>query len=88
MTDTRCDRMQDNPFADSTLYDVNTTYVPPDFNDTVDAVVPAVTAVPASNGTPSATQPAAAVQFPAPVAPAAPVLQFTGMQHTDTIHSS
>lgn len=73
--------LQDNPFADSTLYDVNTTYVPPDLNETADAVVPAITVAPAATGPAAAAQPAAAVIFPAPTAsaaPAAPALQFTG----------
>jgi hypothetical protein len=84
--------VQDNPFADSTLYDVNTTYVPPDLSETVDAVVPAVPAVGAAAPSP---MPAAAV-FGAPTAttsavagpavPAAggtvPALPFTGRQNS------
>uniref|UniRef100_A0A383WDJ0 Protein YIP n=1 Tax=Tetradesmus obliquus TaxID=3088 RepID=A0A383WDJ0_TETOB len=72
-------RTRDNPFADSTLYDVNTTYVPPDLSETVDAVVPAVVPV---AGAGAAAHTPAAVPFPAPAPQAAaatpaPPLQFT-----------
>lgn len=79
--------VQDNPFADSTLYELNTTYVPPDLSETVDAVVPAVqpAAVPspqpaaATYRSPAATPPAVA----GPAVPAAggtvPALPFTGV---------
>lgn len=96
--------MQDNPFADSTLYDVNTTYVPPDLSETVDAVVPAVPAVGAAApnpmpaaavfGAPAAAPPAVA----GPAVPAAggtvPALPFTGTQtsmqsgHSSTSNAS
>jgi hypothetical protein len=82
--------MQDNPFADSTLYELNTTYVPPDLSETVDAVVPAVPAAGATLA--PSSQPAAAaftaraVTPPAvagPAVPAAggtvPALPFTGV---------
>lgn len=85
----RCGMLQDNPFADSTLYELNTTYVPPDLSETVDAVVPAVQPAAAA---PGAQQPAAAGAYrpasatpPAvagPAVPAAggtvPALPFTG----------
>lgn len=81
-----CGALQDNPFADSTLYELNTTYVPPDLNETVDAVVPAVAPAPAAapNAQPAAF-PGRAPTLPAvagPAVPAAggtvPALPFTG----------
>lgn len=82
-----------NPFADSTLYELNTTYVPPDLPEaTVDAVVPAVptavaAAAAAGGGRAQQQQPAAApppgpATASGPAVPAAggtvPALQFTG----------
>eukprot|EP00878_Enallax_costatus_P014212 GHUV01014866.1.p1 GENE.GHUV01014866.1~~GHUV01014866.1.p1 ORF type:complete len:289 (+),score=77.15 GHUV01014866.1:98-868(+) len=75
-------RQRDNPFADSTLYDVNTTYVPPDLNETVDVVVPAIPVQTAATGATASTQPAAAVPFPAPAAPAGGAA--TGLQFTES----
>ncbi|KAF8065746.1 yipf1 [Scenedesmus sp. PABB004] len=66
----------DNPFADSGLYELNTTYVPPDIGDTgsVDAVVPAVPVAPggagSGGGARAQQQPVAAFPAPAPAAPA------------------
>jgi hypothetical protein len=78
--------LQDNPFADSTLYDVNTTYVPPDLNETVDAVVPAIPVQTAAAQSPVvARHQPPAVPFPIPASvpavPAAP-LAFTGARHS------
>lgn len=59
-------QQQDNPFADSTLYELNTTYVPPDLSETtVDAVVPAIPTAGGVGAVPSSQQPAAAGGPPA-----------------------
>lgn len=69
--------LQANPFGDSSLYDLNTTYVPPDLivhEQTPDAVVPAV---PIGGAPGAAASGRAAAAAPAAAAP----LQFTGRCH-------
>ncbi|GBF89718.1 hypothetical protein Rsub_02888 [Raphidocelis subcapitata] len=81
-------RPQANPFGDSSLYDLNTTYVPPDLivhEQTPDAVVPAVPVGGAPAAAASGRAAAALPVAPAAAAPAAAApLQFTDSQLSST----
>jgi hypothetical protein len=81
---------QANPFEGSSLYDLNTTYVPPDdlivHEQTPDAVVPAVPeAGAAAAAAPGARVAAAAAANAAATASTAAPLQFTGPLGRDAL---